>query len=1022
MAKTDRIVLEVDLQTSGAKTVKELRTELQAMSRELSGMEAGTDGYRKALDRLIDGQTALQTAIRAQRGEMDAAEGSYNDLSIQLRALTNVYKTVTDDMTRSQLSQRIADINTQLKDMDATRGVFGRNVGNYTESFAEALKTPQQELRALRKELAQMKQGTDEYNATFQRMVQLTHDVTEQQEMLRWSSADLGDMLSNLTGIANGFVGGFSAISGVMQLMGSGNEDLQKAMATSQAFLQVIQGLAQVEELGDRIRGFVSGITNYVKAQREAAAATDTTSTAVAGQGSAMTATSTATKAATASTTLFSKAMGGLRKALVTTGIGALVVALGYLLNLLGKGLGALWDWVSGANKAEERTEALKTGMEDLGQAIEDGNEAWDRQRRLMEALGATDEQVYQAQRKVLEQQLAQIRAMRQQQEAIAAEIGQRRLQKEMYDDFREGLEELREKEEEYARMLSDLDYDEYIRNVREAREENSRMAESHIRDMEAMEGAEWRYTDEGRRAYDAMFRAKAEMYRKDSEEYREVMREMVRFDRDQRERMRRGREQDSRDVEMTADNLKELMGRIYDETEENGIQDRLLDDFNTLTEAMYRGLITGEQYADLMERINSAADEDLTEVRGRKLQEWVDGERSALEETVTMMENAFAAKEMDRVLTYPDDYIEQWRTVYATQEAMYLEMIGNIRDSRDWTGYMDDLEKTPEYRMIMALQSEFGEITRNFRADVSNAVLDGLSMAREGFMAGLSRQETDITLGYQIEESRQNPLNGMQVNYLTLMQDRWEAEDEINGKRMQALIDYQTALESALMNENLTSQARLQIEAEAANTSMEIARMEADEIILQNQRKAEATQNYVSAVTSSLQGISGILSNVEAAWETSIQAQIDAGEISEEEGERQFEKMKGLQSALALINALSSAVASYNSLASIPYVGPVLGAAAFAAALAAGIAQVVAINKTKIGDTSAGGSSSSSRLAEVTPQTQEYLPQGMTNITGGQEMEQLGNAINQQPIWVSVQDISSRQSKVSVRDRESTF
>lgn len=1022
MAKTDRIVLEVDMQTTGAKTVKELRAELQAMSRELNGMEAGTDGYRKALDRLIDGQTELQTAIRAQRGELDAAEGSYNELSIQLRALTNVYKTVTDDMTRSQLSQRIADINTQLKDMDATRGVYGRNVGNYTESFAEALKTPQQELRALRKELAQMKQGTEEYNRTFQRMVQLTHDVTEQQEMLRWSSADLGDMLSNLTGIANGFVGGFSAISGVMQLMGSGNEDLQKAMATSQAFLQVIQGLAQVEELGDRIRGFVSGITAYVKAQREAASATTTTSASVSAQGSAMTATAAATRGASAATNVFSKAMGGLKKALITTGIGALVVALGYLLNLLGKGLGALWDWVSGANKAEERTEALKTGMEGLNQAIEDGNEAWDRQRRLMEAMGATEEQVYQAQRKVLEQQLAQISAMRRQQEAIAAEIGQRRLQKEMYDDFREGLEELREKEEEYARMLSDLDYDEYIRNVREAREENSRMAESHIRDMEAMEGADWKYTDAGRRAYDEMFRARAAMYRRDSEEYRQVMREMVQFDRDQRERMRREREQESRDVQVTADNLRELIGRIYDETEENGIQDRLLEDFNTLTEAMYRGMVTGEEYADMMARINERADADLTEVRGRKLQEWVDEERSAMENVIEMQESAFASMEQNRKVIYPDDYITQWESVYRKQEAFYLDMIKRIQDSRDWTGYMDDLEKTPEYRMIVALKKEFGEITRNFRTDVSNAVLDGLSMAREGFMAGLARQETDITMGYQIEESRQNPLNGMQVNYLSLMQERWEAEDEINAKRKQALTDYQSALESALMNESLTSQARLQIEAEAANTSMEIARMEADEIILQNQRKAEATQNYVSAVTSSLQGISGILSNVEAAWETSIQAQIDAGEISEEEGERQFERMKGLQSALALINALASAVASYNSLASIPYVGPVLGAAAFAAALASGIAQVVAINKTKIGDTSAGGSSSSSRLAEVTPQTQEYLPQGTTNITGGQEMEQLGNAISQQPIWVSVQDISSRQSKVSVRDRESTF
>ena len=44
------------------------------------------------------------------------------------------------------------------------------------------------------------------------------------------------------------------------------------------------------------------------------------------------------------------------------------------------------------------------------------------------------------------------------------------------------------------------------------------------------------------------------------------------------------------------------------------------------------------------------------------------------------------------------------------------------------------------------------------------------------------------------------------------------------------------------------------------------------------------------------------------------------------------MENMRGIQSAIALINAFSSAVSAYNSMASIPFVGPALGAAAAAA------------------------------------------------------------------------------------------
>lgn len=129
---------------------------------------------------------------------------------------------------------------------------------------------------------------------------------------------------------------------------------------------------------------------------------------------------------------------------------------------------------------------------------------------------------------------------------------------------------------------------------------------------------------------------------------------------------------------------------------------------------------------------------------------------------------------------------------------------------------------------------------------------------------------------------------------------------------------------------------------------------------------------------------------------------------------------MRGIQSAIALINSFSSAVSAYQSMASIPYVGPFLGAAAAAAALASGIAQVKAINAVKKGDN--GGSST--RYAEITPSAPEYNPTSVTNVTGQQETENLANAMTKAPLkaYVVESDITSTQQKVAKRNKETSF
>ena len=264
MAQVTQKVVEIKAKVEGEKTVKMLKDQIAELTHLMDTLDTESLEYHRTVDMLVDAQEELNTVMKAGKSQLSAQEGSYNALVNRMAALKKAQKAVTDEASRMRLGDEIRKINDQLKEIDANNGVYVRNVGNYENAIKSALKTPQQELKALRQQLAQLTEGTAEYNAVFARMADLTHKVTEQQEMLKWSSADLGDILGNLAGVATSVAGGFSAFNALGGLLGMGeNEDMEKAMLQAQRFIQLIQGLEQLEQLGDKIKGLWNGIKNF---------------------------------------------------------------------------------------------------------------------------------------------------------------------------------------------------------------------------------------------------------------------------------------------------------------------------------------------------------------------------------------------------------------------------------------------------------------------------------------------------------------------------------------------------------------------------------------------------------------------------------------------------------------------------------------------------------------------------------------------------------------------------------------
>lgn len=1124
MAQITEKIVEIKAQVEGGNTVRELKEQIADLTRLMESLDRESAEYYNTVNMLVDAEEQLTNVMKVGKTQLSAQEGSYNALVNRMTALKKAHKAVNDEATRSRLSDEISKINEELKEMDAKNGVYVRNVGNYENAIKKALKTPQQELKALRLELAQLEEGTAEYNAVFTRMAQLTHDVTEQQEQLKWSSADLGDILGNVAGVATSIAGGFSAFNALGGLIGGESEELDKAMVQAQRFVQLIQGLEQLEQLGDKISGLWKGIKNFSDNSTAAAASlgnfnstteqaetamigasqATSTSAAVTGQAAKETdnlaesqkkintatqqytmtvrglteeqknaiallelqlqaneaelaqykaiaraqkgedenlrtqiearedaikayreeitrirqevfeksnaakiskqntasiqAETTATASNTAATELnhkglkkwlatkilaskqnkltvaelnamttaqltntaatlaWSAACGVLRTALISTGIGAILVLLGTLLSYLGKGLGAIWDWISGANKAKEQTEALQTAFDELNKSLEAQEKAWERQEMLMEAQGKSYEEIYEARRKNLKAQLAEAQALLASQQAIAKDIGQRKLQKEKYDDFRKTLEELTAKEKELKQAIDDLDYQNYIDDIKAKKKADEEAAAAAKKAAEAATAAYNKQKESAEKLYKDLVELYKDERTKLDEKYKEEKALLEKF---------------GKDTTLLTKKYEEDKTKIVLKEEE--ARKKLRDQYNKDFDASFRS-----------------------------------GSLEALEN-----ELANATEKMQDFQEVSDTIIRDDNGMHAYNWAENVKYLNET--------YGVSIQSMSHFDLIFKkVIHDYEDAQKALKEFKSAERVKGIEKEFEAINSLMELQTEQKQAEYDIYASQGTWYNGFTNNYITQMKLRWQTEDSIFQLRKAKIQEEIELYRKASTDENLTDEARGEAQKRLAELEKQLALETADYTIAQNERKAEASANYVTAVQDSLDGISSILSNVASAWETSIKAQVDAGEISEEEGERQMENMRGIQSAIALINAFSSAVSAYNSMASIPFVGPVLGAAAAAAALASGLMQVKAINSVKKGDKGGGGDSV--RYAEVTPTVPDYNPTAVTNVTGGQETENLANAMSNTNLWVSVKDIDSAQGKVKTRDKETSF
>ena len=142
----DQVKVEI-VTVDAVSNLEELRKKIKEAKDNLATLNLGSKEYRDQLKQVIEGQNLLRAAMNGTtataehlKDAIDKEGTSYNSLVNQMANLKREFRAATTEAERADLGGRIKEINDQLKAMDAMKGDFQRNVGDYFNQTSKAMK------------------------------------------------------------------------------------------------------------------------------------------------------------------------------------------------------------------------------------------------------------------------------------------------------------------------------------------------------------------------------------------------------------------------------------------------------------------------------------------------------------------------------------------------------------------------------------------------------------------------------------------------------------------------------------------------------------------------------------------------------------------------------------------------------------------------------------------------------------------------------------------------------------------
>ena len=943
MADEIRKVLNLSLGES-PKNVRELKQDINELKTAIGDMVVAGQTGTTAYDNAVK---LLGEDLRTLNTVQNATKKEVDALDGSYNALVQKMRELKAEWRATNNEARRSELTTQIKTINDQLKGFDASIGNFSRNVGN-------------------------YNSVWEGLSQ-TLNTTQQA--------------------GSQFVSGLNAMSGALGLTSQETENMNQSLGIMRGAVGALSG--------------AKGIAALVKALASQRAATKAAKTEAAAETATLKAQKVATDQVTVSTTAAATATNLLKKALIATGIGAIIVALGSLAANLDKVVG--WFTKLGEKLGWVNTEArkLKKSNDLLNESIETKNSTLEREVELMQARGEDQAKILAQQKTVIAAELAEAKATNAKVKARIDELetlgkrkGELKKLREQYDLNEKTIDEL---EHKLAVLEAKIATD--AKETAKKRAENvKKQKEKELKDKEELAKKEAEILKQANEAASALDTAR------EAEEKRHIA-ELKKLN-------------DAK-AATTVESTKALIDaaiEVENKLHQKNLAEIIVEEYTKQAEKAATQLENTLKAQGIGMRITNILKETFSVGDFFK-------EKKMSAASLKALNNYYSELAMEAVKV-----LGKFKKDMTPKANEALSVLGGhinnkyiLEDIRDlYTDYLKDSEK---------FLKEYGEPFTTFIKETGEGYEEFAKSYAEGLTATF-----DLYTEHLDELISQGRINEARVFFDEMWKEFGEAAKNISPEAESAIKESMLRLESVFSEtlaevwtgstDALVALVRTsfrtvldEIEAEidalkfqianatgdTAEMLAKLAALEEDYRRLTMKRDAALLDARTKNLRTYADSVSGLLNNVASAWQNIIRAQVDAGKMEEQQAKESFERMKTLQYAVAVISTASAVI---QALADPTIPSYILKGINAAAALAAGIAQVAQISATHYGST---GSSSTS-----TPTLVDRSPVTQTVSLNASEVGE--SATQNMRVYVVESDITDAQNRTKARVSESTF
>ena len=465
-----------------------------------------------------------------------------------------------------------------------------------TTKSTKSIKQLREQVAGLTDELESLEIGSSDYSKKLEELVSAQNKLNVATESMQGKTVNAVKAFDSINQVAGGLAGGVSAVSAAFTLFGRDTENLQKTMVKLQAAIAIVQGIGGLKGLGE-------GILNGVKSFKAL-------SVAMAG--------------ATTATGGLSVAMGVLRTAIISTGIGALVVALGMLVDFAIKAASGVDDLKISISGLKDITDQWGTSYAQANTEIA----GLERQRERDLAEGKKNEiQIW----KDYAQALGELDAK------LFQQFGS--VTKAYNDSFTDILKSNKYFRKEFKKSGYDT-WEDYSKSIQWGLKTSSNEVDFFLSKLNDDQRAAY---DEASGIYNAYIEKRNSLMQKTSETYEKIKLMEISAERKAREEAKANYLKNIEDAKKRNADLLKVINDFYEENRKLLLDDeaRELDELNTkyqnqldaLKTAKDKELITVEEYRKRLKQINDAYDKEYLDNQNERYRKEINNRINSLEQ-----------------------------------------------------------------------------------------------------------------------------------------------------------------------------------------------------------------------------------------------------------------------------------------------------------------------------------------------------------------------------------------------------